>query len=127
MVRIENRKFVARAGVRYEHPVDSTLVANQIHTVTTNGTTAVNVFGANGAPHRLTVTGVYAIAKDTTAGAITLSGGGTTVANFPKSATSGVVIGATTLANTTIAPGATVTVVSSTAGNGQCFITYSTV
>lgn len=125
-VRLENRKLVTRAGVRHEHPVDASLVADHVKVVNTNGTTAVNVFGANGAPVNITITGFIVIAKDTTAGNIALKQGSTTIASVAKGTTAGVVTGEDGgIASGSIPAGMATTVVSSSAGNAVCLITYT--
>lgn len=90
----------------------------------TNGTTNVNVFGAGGVPYNLTITGVYLISKDTTAGNITVLRGTSTVATIAKGTTTGALVGATSLANTSYTIGQACQVDSSTAGNATVFITY---
>jgi hypothetical protein len=125
-VRIENRKLVARAGVRHEHPVDASLVADHVKVVSTNGTTAVNVFGSQGAPANITITGFVVGAKDTTAGNIALKQGSTTIASVAKGTTTGAMtIEEAALASPSIGAGTAVTVVSSSAGNALCFIYYT--
>lgn len=119
------------------HPGDMLLVnstANALNFFTgfftvakdTNSTTPVNVFGASGAPFALIVTGVYLVSKDTTAGNITLKQAANTVATIAKGTTSGAMVGAVSLANTTYALGDVCTVVSSSAGNATVFITFTT-
>lgn len=92
----------------------------------TNGTTNVNVFSASGAPFGLTVTGVFLISKDTTAGDITVVNAGNTVCTIAKGTTAAVMVGATSLSNTTVAKGASFQVDSSSAGNATVFITFVT-
>lgn len=92
----------------------------------TNGTTNVNVFGSAGAPYPLTITGVFVISLDTTAGNITVLQGGNTVCTIAKGTTAGAMVGATTLSNTVYATGDTCQVDSSSAGNATVFITYTT-
>ena len=93
--------------------------------VSTNGTTAVNVFTANGCPNALTITGISAVAKDTVAGDISLTNGSDTVSSFAKSQTAGVVTGEDgDLANTAYTAGNTLTIVSSTTGNARVTINY---
>lgn len=90
----------------------------------TDGTTAVSVW-ADGAPANLTITGVYLISLDTTAGNITVENpASTVVCTIAKGTTAGVMVGATSLANTTVAVGTDVVVDSSSAGNAKVFITY---
>lgn len=88
---------------------------------TTSGTTAQNVFGSGGAPCALTITGVVTISKDTNAANITLKNGTNTVSTVAKGTSAGLVTGEDTLANTTVAAAATVTVESS-ATNGDAHV-----
>ena len=91
----------------------------------TNGTTAVSVFGASGLGYAVTITGVFLVAQDTTAGNITVENpASTVVCTIAKGTTAGVCVGATTLANTSVAAGTNVVVDSSSAGNARVFITY---
>ena len=93
----------------------------------TNGTTAVSVFGASGLSVAVTITGVYLISKDTTAGNITVENpASTVVATIAKGTSAGVLVGATSLANTTVAAGTNLVVDSSSAGNATVFITFTT-
>lgn len=92
---------------------------------TTNATTPVNIFDANGAPSALTITGVFVIARDTTAGNITPKQGANTVCTIAKGAAAGVAVGGATLSNTVYAKGDVATVVSSSAGNADVFITWA--
>lgn len=123
-VRVENRKLVVRGGLKFEHPIDASTVGGILRRVQTTGTTAVNVFGSNGAPFALTIGGAFLISQDTTAGNITLKVNGNTVATIAKGTTSGAMVGAVSLSNTTVAAGDAVTVVSSSAGNAEVIITY---
>lgn len=93
---------------------------------TTNGTTPVNIFGTGGAPQALTITGVFVVARDTTAGNITVQQAANTVCTIAKGTTTGVAVGGVTLSNTTYAAGDVATVLSSSAGNADVFITYTT-
>jgi hypothetical protein len=93
----------------------------------TNGTTAVNVFGAGGAPRAINITHVVSSALDATAGNIILKNGTDTVATIAKGTTDTVLVGQTSLANTAVAQGAVCTVESSTAGNSAVMIYYETV
>jgi hypothetical protein len=93
----------------------------------TNGTTAVSVFGSTGLPVAITITGVYLVAQDTTAGNITVENpASTVVCTIAKGTTSGALVGATTLASTSVAAGTNLVVDSSTAGNARVFITFTT-
>lgn len=97
---------------------------------TTTGTTAVNVFGTtNGFAG--TITGMYLIANDATAATITLNNSGGTVGTIAKGATSGVMLGSTSLSNTAFTAGGTMGVFSSVAGGiaggqAQVFVTFTT-
>jgi len=90
----------------------------------TNGTTNVSVFGSAGLPVEITITGVFLIALDTTAGNITVENGASTVVTIAKGVTAGVTVGGVTLANTVVAAGTDLQVDSSSAGNARVFITY---
>lgn len=91
----------------------------------TNGTTAVSVFGSAGLPFAITITGVYLVSQDTTAGNITVEApASTTVCTIAKGTTAGAMVGATTLSNTSVAADTNVVVDSSSAGDARVFITY---
>lgn len=92
----------------------------------TNGTTNVDVFGTAGAPFDFTVTGVFLISKDTTAGNITVLQAANTVCTIAKGTTAGAMVGATSLANTAYTKGDVCQVDSSTTGNATVFITFVT-
>jgi len=91
---------------------------------TTNGTTTVNVFATTQFP--ITIKGIYLVSNDTTAGNITVKEAGNTVATIAKGTTSGALVGATSLSNTSVKQGSSLTVVSSSAGNATVFITFTT-
>lgn len=92
---------------------------------TTNGTTAVSVFGSGGPGYAITITGVYLISLDTTAGNITVENpASTVVVTIAKGATAGAMVGGVTLANTAVAATSNLVVDSSSAGNAQVYITY---
>lgn len=94
--------------------------------VDTNGTTAVSVFGSSGLSVAVTITGVFLVAQDTTAGNITVENpASTVVCTIAKGVTAGALVGATTLANTTVAAGTNLVVDSSSAGNARVFITFT--
>lgn len=96
-------------------------------TVDSNGTTAVNVFTA-GAPVACTITGVTLVALDTTATNITVENpASTVVCTIAKGVTAGALVGATTLANTSVASGAVVVVDGSSTGNARVTITFTKV
>ena len=90
--------------------------------VETDGTTAVDVFGANGAPAAYTIRSIVVVALDVTAGNIVTKNGANTVATVAKGIVSGVPTGAAALANTALAAGAVFTVESSSAGNARVVI-----
>ena len=92
---------------------------------TTNGTTNVNVFGAGGAPFPLTITGVYLISLDTTAGNITVLQRANTVCTIAKGTVAGTLVGATSLSNTVYNTGDVCQVDSSSVGNASVFISYT--
>ena len=98
----------------------------QIISAVSDGTTAVSVFGASGLPYAINITGVYLIARDTTATNITVEApASTTVATIAKGATAGALVGASSLANNTgIAAGTNVIIDGSSTGVAQVFITY---
>lgn len=83
----------------------------------TNGTTVVNVFGANGAPFPFRVNAVYLISRDTTAGNITLKQAGNTVCTIAKGTVSGAMVGAASLSNQEYLRGDACSIVSSSGGN----------
>lgn len=90
-----------------------------------NGTTAVSVFGSAGLPFPITITGVYLIARDTTATNITVEApASTVVATIAKGVTAGAVIGASSLANTSVPANTNVILDGSSTGVAQVFITY---
>ena len=89
----------------------------------TNGTTPANVFGTtNGFDG--TITGVWLISSDTSTANVGLATTAGTVCTIAKGATAGAVIGATAVANTTIASTGTCTVVS-TASPGDATVIVS--
>lgn len=98
----------------------------QIVTAVSDGTTAVSVFGASGLDYAIDITGVYLIARDTTATNITVEApASTTVATIAKGTAAGALVGASSLANnTSIAAGTNVVIDGSSTGVAQVFITY---
>ncbi len=122
---LHKRKLILQDGVRVEHPVDGTSCADLELNVSTNGTTAVNVFGPNGAPFKGKITNFETTALDTTAGNITLKINGNTVATIAKGTTAGGINGiGAALTTVNFNPGDSVTIVSSSAGNALCWIAY---
>jgi hypothetical protein len=93
-------------------------------TVTTTGTTAVNVFGASGAPRDLEIIDWDVTSLDTTAGNITLTTAGGAVEVIAKGTAEFVKLGGIALANTSVEQGGLCTIVSSSAGNVRSTITY---
>lgn len=92
--------------------------------VSTNGTTNVDVFGTTNG-FQGTVTGVFLIAKDTTAANITVVGPEGTYCTIAKGATAGALVGASALTYTAINRDGTLQVDSSVAsGQAYVFITY---
>ena len=90
-----------------------------------NGTTAVSVFGSTGLPFAITITGVYLIARDTTATNITVEApAATTVATIAKGTAAGALVGASSLSNTSVAANTNVVIDGSSTGVAQVFITY---
>jgi len=89
------------------------------------GTTAVSVFGATGLPFAITITGVFLISRDTTATNITVEApASTVVATIAKGTVAGVVVGASSLANTSVPANTNIILDGSGAGVAQVFITY---
>ncbi len=84
----------------------------------------MNVIAAT-VPFTCTITGVYLVSQDTTASNITVADTAGTVATIAKGTVSGVLVGAASLANTTVTAGNTLTVVSDGAGNANVFITFT--
>jgi len=95
--------------------------------VNTNGTTNVDVFGSGGSPYDLVITGVFLIAKDATAGSITVLQGTNTVCTIAKGTVAGVMVGATSLLNTRYSKKDAFQVDSSSTGNATVFITYEVI
>lgn len=87
--------------------------------VSTNGTTAVNVFSSAGAPADFVVESFETIALDATASNISLTNGTATVASVAKGTTANALVGEEALANTTVLKGNACTVVSSGTGNAS--------
>lgn len=129
-VEIANNPQVLKAGANTTFASDNegTVVAKAdeaIVSAVSNGTTAVSVFGSAGLPYAITITGVYLIARDTTATNITVEApAGTTVATIAKGTTAGAVVGASSLANTSVAANTNVVIDGSSTGIAQVFITY---
>ena len=93
----------------------------------TNGTTAVSVFGG-ALQTPVIIADVEITSQDTTAGNITVENpAGTVVCTIAKGVTAGVVVGAVTLANTTVATTSDLVVKSSTAGNARVRIFFNNV
>lgn len=90
-----------------------------------NGTTAVSVFGAAGLPFPITITGVFLIARDTTATNITVEApASTTVCTIAKGTAAGALVGASSLSNTSVPANTNVILDGSSTGVAQVFITY---
>jgi hypothetical protein len=97
---------------------------NRCIVVNTNGTTAVDVFGAGGAPEAMTIVHGETSALDTTDSNIILTNAGDTVFTIAKGTTDGATVGQSSLANTAVAKGAAVQIDGSTAGNAAVKIWY---
>lgn len=125
MTRILNRKLTIPALRVENHGAE--LGADNLRVVSTNGTTAVNVFGAKGAPANLTITSVWLVSQDTTAGNITLQkANGDDISVIAKGTTAGAAVYETdALTNASIPTGDAVNVVSSSAGNARVYISYT--
>jgi hypothetical protein len=94
----------------------------------TTGTTAVPVFGDNGAKADLTITGAFLTALDTTAGTISVINNRITIATMAKGTTAGVMVGATNLSTGTLATytrGNPLTIVSSSVGNAIVYLVFT--
>lgn len=91
----------------------------------TDGTTPVAVFSNGNAQFPMTIKGIFLISKDTTAGNITVKNAGNTIATIAKGTTSGAMVGATSLSNTTYYAGNAFTIVSDSAGNSTVFICFT--
>ncbi len=92
---------------------------------TTTGTTGVPIFSSTGANFNLTITGIYLISNDGTAGNITITNNGNTVATIAKGTATSGMVGATSLANTAYTAGNSLNVVSSSVGNATVFLTFT--
>lgn len=92
----------------------------------TSGTSTVPILGRKGPPFNLTITGVFLISKDTTAGNVSVYNSGATVATIAKGTTAGVMVGATSLSHSTYATGHTMNVASSSSGNATVFVSFTT-
>lgn len=116
------------ANVNFVSDGEGTLVIQNdeaIVSAVSNGTTAVSVFGASGLPFPITITGVYLIARDTTATNITVEApASTVVCTIAKGTTAGALVGASSLANTSVPANTNVILDGSGAGVAQVFITY---
>ena len=123
MAKTFNRQIVHKGSMVLNQKNQN--VNYQAILVETNGTTAVDVFGTGGAPANLTVKAVTSVALDTTAGNITPKNAGSTICTIAKGTTTGLTIRGTSLANTAIKEGASVTVVSSSAGNSLVTIWFT--
>lgn len=112
-------------GIKYGQKVNFDEVQGGIIATDTNGTTAVSVFGSSGLSYDITITGVFLISKDTTAGNITVENpAGTTVCTIAKGTSAGALVGATSLSSATVSAGTNLVVDSSSAGNATVFITF---
>lgn len=114
-------------AVRYGNTIGFDESQTGVLTVTTTGTTAVSVFPTT-SNFPITITGVYLNALDVTAGNITVENpAGTVVTTIAKGTTAGVLVGATSLANTSVLAATNLIVKSSSAGNAVVYISYNRV
>lgn len=113
-------------GIKYGNQVSPDEIQSGSQTASTNGTTAVSLFGSAGLSGSATIQAVTVMALDTTAGNITVENpAGTVVATVAKGTTAGVLTGAVTLANTAVAIGTNVIIKSSSAGNATVTVTLA--
>ena len=89
----------------------------------TNSTTNVTVFD-NPSGFEGTITGVYVVALDATAGNITISTQAGTVCTIAKGTVTGAAVFTATLLNTAITPAGSVVIVSSANANARVYIAY---
>lgn len=122
---------VAKVPAHTHNRIDSLPVAQHDLTNTlgivaadTSGTATIAVFTPENRPIQPTITGVFLISKDTTAGNVSIYNSGKTVATIVKGTTAGAFVGATSLSNSTSATN--VTVASDSAGSATVFLTYKT-
>jgi hypothetical protein len=129
-VEVTQRPEAVKEGVNTSFVSDDlgsvTVQADEaIVSAVSNGTTAVSVFGVSGLPFPITITGVYLISRDTTATNVTVEApASTVVATIAKGTSAGVVVGASSLANTAVPANTNVILDGSGAGVAQVFISY---
>lgn len=123
IAKVFNRQVVVK-GVRVTNPKDQNGFTMMTMTQT-NGTNSVDVFGTGGAPANMTITAVVAISKDTTAANITPKTNGNTVCTIAKGTTAGLAIQGTSLTNTTVKEGQSVTLLSSSSGDAMVLISWT--
>lgn len=112
-------------AVKYGNRVSVDEQNHATATATTTGTVAVSVFGG-ALTTPLLISDVIVTSLDTTAGNITVENpAGTVVCTIAKGTSSGVLVGAVTLANTTVTAGNNLVVKSSTAGNALVKIFFT--
>lgn len=113
--------------VDYPNPVPAGLRNYVTAVVTTNDTTAVNVFGASGAPFAGDIVSIVSLAQNGTAANILTKNANGTVSTIAKGTTAGAAVSATDLSAPTVAKGDLVTVESSaTDGTSRVEIIFST-
>lgn len=114
-------------ALRYGNKLAIDEANHAVATVNTAGTVATNVFSGSGAAtFPMIISDIIITSLDTTAGNITVENPvGTVVATIAKGTTAGVVVGAVTLANTTVAAGSVLVVKSSSAGNAAVKIFFN--
>lgn len=116
-------------AIKYGNRVSIDETNHGVATVSTAGTVATNVFSGTGMLGVTTViSDIIITSLDTTAGNITVENPvGTVVATIAKGATAGVVVGAVSLANTTVLGTTALVVKSSSAGNAMVKIFFNNV
>lgn len=115
-------------AIKYGNKLSVDEANHSTATATTTGTVAVSVFGG-ALTNPVIITDVIVTSLDTTAGNITVENpAGTVVCTIAKGTASGALVGAVTLANTTVSAGNVLVVKSSSAGNAlvKIFFTNTT-
>lgn len=97
---------------------------------TTSGTTAVYVFGTNGLPYTIKITGIFLDPLDVTASNIVVKNNGNQVVSIPKLTTIGAMQGSAVAMGIlgtlpTVVAGNPLTIVSDLGGNATVFFTFT--
>lgn len=93
--------------------------------VTTNGTTPIHIFGIEGAPCALTITGIVIVSKDVTAGNIIVKHGASVVSTTVKGIVADVFVNGGAISNNVYAKADVATIESSSVGNADVYITFT--